>query len=87
MEIRSGSCPPGFIPIAHSKNTPFAAIEDTQRKIYGLQFHPEVVHTQRGLDLIRNFLFNICECSNLWTMRSFLEQTIGDLKKRIGSGK
>jgi GMP synthase (glutamine-hydrolysing) len=79
--------PPGFHAIAHSKNTPFAAIEGSQKKIYGLQFHPEVAHTQRGLDLIKNFLFHICECSNLWTIESFLEQTSHDLKKRIGSGK
>ena len=77
--------PPGFCATAHSKNTPYAAIEDAQRKIYGLQFHPEVVHTQRGLDLIKNFLFHICKCSNLWTMRSFLDQTTDDLRKRIGS--
>ncbi len=81
------SLPPGFRSIAHSKNTPFAAMEDPQKKIYGLQFHPEVVHTQRGLDLIKNFLFNVCQCSNLWTMESFLEQTSHDLKKRIGRGK
>ena len=79
--------PPGFHATAHSKNTPFAAIEDTHRKIYGLQFHPEVVHTPRGLDLIRNFLFHVCYCSNRWTMRSFLDQTISDLRKRIGSKK
>jgi GMP synthase (glutamine-hydrolysing) len=79
--------PPGFHTIAHSKNTPFAAIEESQKRIYGLQFHPEVVHTQSGLDLIKNFLFHICECSNLWTIESFLEQTSHDLKKRIGSGK
>ena len=79
--------PPGFHSIAHSKNTPFAAMEESQKRIYGLQFHPEVVHTQRGLDLIRNFLFYICRCSNLWTMESFLEQTSRDLKKRIGAGK
>ena len=79
--------PSGFHAIAHSKNTPFAAIEDIQKKIYGLQFHPEVVHTPKGLDIIKNFLFNICECSNLWTMKSFLEQTISDLRKKIGSGK
>jgi GMP synthase (glutamine-hydrolysing) len=78
--------PKGFHALAHSKNTPFAAFEDPLRKIYGLQFHPEVVHTPKGLDLIRNFLFHICECSNLWTMRSFLEQTSYDLRKRIGSG-
>ena len=78
--------PQGFHNIAHSKNTPFAAMEDPQKKIYGLQYHPEVVHTQRGLDLIKNFLFSICKCSNLWTMESFLKQTRRDLKKRIGSG-
>ena len=79
--------PPGFRATAHSKNTPYAAIEDNQRKIYGFQFHPEVVHTQRGIDLIKNFLFHICKCSIPWTMRSFLDQTISDLRKRIGSKK
>jgi len=79
--------PRGFHAIAHSKNTPFAAIEESKKRIYGLQFHPEVVHTQRGLDLIKNFLFHVCGCSNLWTMESFLEQTSHDLKKRIGRGK
>jgi GMP synthase (glutamine-hydrolysing) len=79
--------PPGFHAIAHSKNTPYAAVEESQRRIYGLQFHPEVVHTQRGLDLIKNFLFQVCGCSNLWTMESFLEQTSSDLRRRIGRGK
>ncbi len=79
--------PRGFHSIAHSKNTPFAAMEESQKRIYGLQFHPEVVHTQRGLDLIKNFLFDICKCSNLWTIESFLEQTSRDLKRRIGAGK
>ena len=81
---RVKTLPPGFHAIAFSKNTPFAAIENSLQRIYGLQFHPEVVHTQRGLDLIRNFLFNVCGCSNLWTMESFLDQTSRDLKKRIG---
>ncbi len=79
--------PLGFHAIAHSKNTPFAAIEDPRRRIYGIQFHPEVRHTQKGNDLIRNFLFDICECSHRWTMWSFLEQTLPDLKKRIGAEK
>jgi GMP synthase (glutamine-hydrolysing) len=79
--------PPGFHALAHSWNTPYAVIEDPGRKIYGLQFHPEVVHTQKGLQMIRNFLFQVCECSNLWTMRSFLDQTTEELRKRIGSGK
>jgi len=84
---RVKTLPKGFHAIAHSKNTAFAAIEEAQKRIYGLQFHPEVVHTQRGLDLIRNFLFHVCECSNLWTMESFLEQTSRDLKMRIGNDK
>jgi GMP synthase (glutamine-hydrolysing) len=79
--------PPGFHAIARSKNTPYAAIEEPQRRIYGFQFHPEVVHTQKGLDLIKNFLFQVCGCSNLWTMESFLEQTSHALRKRIGRGK
>lgn len=79
--------PPGFHSIAHSRNTPFAAIEESQKRIYGLQFHPEVVHTQRGLDLIRNFLFHVCRCSRLWTLDSFLEQTCHQLGKRIKTGK
>ncbi len=79
--------PPGFHAIAHSKNTPYAAIEEPQRRMYGLQFHPEVVHTPRGLTLIKNFLFHVCGCSNLWTMESFLQQTSHALKKRIGRGK
>jgi GMP synthase (glutamine-hydrolysing) len=79
--------PTGFYAIAHSKNTPFAAIEGAHKRIYGLQFHPEVVHTQRGLDLIKNFLFDVCECSHLWTMDSFLTQTSHALRRRIGKGK
>jgi GMP synthase (glutamine-hydrolysing) len=79
--------PPGFHAIAHSKNTPYAAIEEPQRRMYGLQFHPEVVHTPKGLNLIKNFLFHVCGCSNLWTMESFLQQTSRALRKRIGRGK
>jgi len=79
--------PPGFRTVAHSRNTPVAAMEDDRRKIYGLQFHPEVVHTPQGIHLIRNFLFGICRCSNRWTMESFLDQTCHRLRKRIGSEK
>jgi GMP synthase (glutamine-hydrolysing) len=79
--------PPGFHAIAYSKNSPYAAIEEPQRRMYGLQFHPEVVHTQKGLSLIKNFLFHVCGCFNLWTMESFLEQISRALRKRIGKGK
>jgi GMP synthase (glutamine-hydrolysing) len=79
--------PSGFQVIAHSKNTPVAAMEHSKKKIYGLQFHPEVIHTPRGIELLRNFLFQVCGCSRLWTMQSFLEQVSNDLRRRIGKGK
>jgi len=79
--------PDGFHVAAHSKNTPVAAMEHPKKKIYGLQFHPEVIHTPRGIELLRNFLFRVCGCSRLWTMRSFLDQMSHDLRRRIGKGK
>jgi GMP synthase (glutamine-hydrolysing) len=79
--------PSGFCAIASSENTPFTAVENRRAKIYGLQFHPEVVHTPQGLSILRNFLFEICGCRHLWTMRSFLDQAIADVRGRVGSGK
>src|SRR5512136_1209710 len=79
--------PSGFHAIAHSKNTPVAEMEHPKKKIYALQFHPEVIHTPRGIELLRNFLFQVCGCSRLWTMQSFLEQISNDLRRRIGTGK
>lgn len=79
--------PPGFRSIARSSNTAFAAIEEPVKNIYGLQFHPEVVHTDKGIDLIRNFLFQVCECRHLWDMRSFLTEAEKALKKTIGPGR
>ncbi|MCX8116314.1 MAG: glutamine-hydrolyzing GMP synthase [Desulfobacterota bacterium] len=79
--------PPGFHALAHSRNTPFVAIEDPRRGIYGIQFHPEVVHTRRGMEVLRHFFFDICRCQPLWDMRSFLERTTETLKKRLRSGK
>ena len=79
--------PPGFQSVARSWNTPVAAMEDSRRKIYGLQFHPEVVHTPRGTPLLRNFLFRICRCTRLWTMESFLDQAARQFKGRLGSEK
>ena len=79
--------PPGFRSLAHSSNTPFAVIEDRQRSIYGLQFHPEVVHTPQGMVLLRNFLFHICGCEHLWDMKSFLERATEELKRKVRSGR
>ncbi len=79
--------PKGFYILAHSENTPIAAIEDPEKKIYGLQFHPEVVHTQMGKVIIKNFLYEICNCKRKWTMESFLENTIMNLRDTIGDEK
>ncbi|MCM8795417.1 MAG: glutamine-hydrolyzing GMP synthase [Candidatus Omnitrophica bacterium] len=76
--------PRGFTLSAHTLNTPFAAIAHKKRKIYGVQFHPEVTHTERGSQIITNFLFRICGCSGRWTMQNFIEETIESIKKIVG---
>lgn len=76
--------PEGFRVTASSENCPIAAMEDEKRKIFGLQFHPEVHHTQFGREIINNFLFNICNLSGSWTMSSFVDDKIKEIKERIG---
>ncbi|MBI1883414.1 MAG: glutamine-hydrolyzing GMP synthase [Chlamydiae bacterium] len=73
----------GFKVLAHTSNTSMAALGDQKRKLYGLQFHPEVVHTEEGAQIIQNFLFKICECSKSWDMKSFVQNEIAQLKKRL----
>ncbi|MFH0845146.1 MAG: glutamine-hydrolyzing GMP synthase [Pseudomonadota bacterium] len=75
--------PKGFKALAGSKNSPVAAFADSTRKIFGVQFHPEVIHTPRGARILRNFLFRICCCEPSWTMSSFVERTVSDLRKRV----
>jgi GMP synthase (glutamine-hydrolysing) len=79
--------PSGFEVIGHSDNSPFAAMRDKKRHIYGVQFHPEVVHTPRGKDILNNFIFNICKCSPAWTMKSFIEQTTAEIRALVGDQK
>ncbi|MBP9020145.1 MAG: glutamine-hydrolyzing GMP synthase [Syntrophobacterales bacterium] len=76
--------PPGFEVIGSTPNSPVAAMENRTRNIYGVQFHPEVVHTERGNEIIRNFLFRVAGCSPDWTMRSFVEETLVRLREQIG---
>src|SRR5512136_1045788 len=76
--------PEGFKALASSKNSPVAAMADPSRRVFGVQFHPEVAHTPRGMRILKNFLFKICGCEPLWTMSSFVERTIQDLQQRIG---
>jgi GMP synthase (glutamine-hydrolysing) len=79
--------PRGFNVSAHTLNSPFAAISNRKRKIYGVLFHPEVTHTEKGHQIISNFLFKICGCSGRWNMRSFIKENVDIIKKTVGKGK
>ncbi|MBW1996846.1 MAG: glutamine-hydrolyzing GMP synthase [Deltaproteobacteria bacterium] len=81
---RISRIPRGFECLASSKSSPVAAMADRSRKIFGVQFHPEVAHTPNGIKVLKNFLFNICGCKPLWTMSSFVERTVEALSRRIG---
>ncbi len=76
--------PDGFKILAHTDNTPCAAIADHDKKLYGVQFHPEVVHSQGGLALVRNFVYHICECEPTWTTAAFVEESIEEIRARVG---
>ncbi|MCI0621164.1 MAG: glutamine-hydrolyzing GMP synthase [Acidobacteria bacterium] len=78
--------PAGFELLGTSSNS-LAAAEHTQRKLFGLQFHPEVAHTEAGRRIIENFLFNVCGCAGDWTPASFVEQSVARIRQQIGSGK
>ena len=80
-------CPAGFHPIAHSTNCPVAAMANDDRRIYGVQFHPEVLHTAEGKKMLRNFVYNVCGCVGDWKMDSFVENNVQALRERIGDGK
>ncbi len=76
--------PPGFEVLAHTENTPCAAIAHHEKKLYGVQFHPEVVHSLGGLALIRNFVYHICDCEPTWTTEAFVEESIREIRARVG---
>jgi len=76
--------PAGFIPLAHTENSPVAAMADRRKNFYALQFHPEVVHTENGREIIRNFIFDICGCKSSWTMKSFIATAKRDIRDRAG---
>ncbi len=79
--------PRGFKPVAVTENSNFAAIENRAKKIFGLQFHPEVAHTPRGREIIANFVHNICGCGKNWTMRSYIEQAVEEIRAQVGDEK
>ncbi len=79
--------PPGFEAIGHTDNAPICAIRNSARKIYGVQFHPEVVHTPRGKEVLRNFLYRICGCAGGWSPTSFIESAVTEIRARVGDGR
>ncbi len=78
---------PGFTSVAHTDNCPVAAAENAEKNLYAIQFHPEVLHTQYGKEILFNFVRNICGCEGTWRMDSFVETQIKDIRKKVGDGK
>ena len=81
------SAPEGWQVLAHSGNSPIAAFADPSRRLYGVQFHPEVVHTPRGKEILDNFVFRICGCQLTWTMEHFIETSIEKIREQVGNGR
>lgn len=78
---------PGFAISAHTPDCPVAAVEDVKRRLYAIQFHPEVLHTKEGTKMLSNFVYNVCECSGDWKMDSFVEDSILAIRQKVGDGK
>jgi GMP synthase (glutamine-hydrolysing) len=76
--------PKGFVVTGTTDGCDFAAVEDPQRRLYGLQFHPEVVHTPRGREILQNFVYHICRCAMDWTMGSFIEEACERVRNQVG---
>jgi GMP synthase (glutamine-hydrolysing) len=81
------SSPRGWGILAHSSNSPIAAFADPRRRLFGVQFHPEVVHTPRGKEILANFLFRICGCAPEWTMGRFIDRAVAALREQVDSGR
>ncbi len=81
------AAPEGFHVTAHTPVCPVAAMENAEKKLYATQFHPEVMHTEQGKTMLRNFVYDVCGCQGDWKMGDFVEKTVAALKKKIGSGR
>ena len=78
---------PGFKIIAHTPDCPVAAVENVEKKLSATQFHPEVLHTKEGKQMLANFVFNVCGCAGSWKMDSFVEESIKAIREKVGDGK
>ncbi|MEY2475417.1 MAG: hypothetical protein QOG87_732 [Actinomycetota bacterium] len=78
------AAPPGFKVTARTDAVPVAALEDSERAVYGVQFHPEVVHTERGQEVLKHFLYDVCGCRPSWTMASIIEQSVEAIREQVG---
>ena len=81
------TAPPGFDVVATSANAPVAAMEAPARGYYALLFHPEVAHTERGKEILRNFSFDVCGCTGDWTIQSFIDESVGRIRQQVGEGR
>ncbi|MFH1362273.1 MAG: glutamine-hydrolyzing GMP synthase [bacterium] len=81
------SLPPGFKQLAHTESTKFAAIGNPERKLFGVQFHPEVVHTPKGIEILKNFVYVICAAKPTWTTKNFIEEQVNLIREKVGQGK
>src|SRR3954454_22024245 len=81
------AAPPGFTALASSSESPVAAVEDTERGLYGIQFHPEVVHTPYGQEILTTFLEDICGCAGTWSPASIIEEQVAAIRDEVGDGK
>ena len=79
--------PEGFKVTAHTPVCPVAAMENESRNLYAVQFHPEVMHTEQGKEMLSNFVYNVCNCAGDWKMDSFVESTIKQIREKVGNGK
>ncbi|MGB9603187.1 MAG: glutamine-hydrolyzing GMP synthase, partial [Limisphaerales bacterium] len=84
---RLTAIPRDFVVVATTENSDFAAIENPSKKIFGLQFHPEVAHTPRGKEIISNFVHVVCGCGKNWTMRNYIEQAVKQIREQVGNEK
>jgi GMP synthase (glutamine-hydrolysing) len=81
------AAPPGFAVTATSANAPIAAMASADRQLYALLFHPEVAHTDRGIEILRHFAFDVCGCTGDWTMSSFVEEATARIRQQVGDGR